>query len=147
MGDVTDDPIADVPPEQKSTAAGGPIVSDANSLLLFVFLHMLILIYYRAAWYSLETIIFDEFPAVKAYSVFLLIPFLAPLAGMMASIVNPSVGGITGWTIGVVIGASVLMVLTWMYVLLAGIPPQSKELIAALFRGPAAVSRPAVAAA
>ena len=45
MADNTDDPVADVPPEQVATEASGPVVSSANGLLLFIFTNVLLLIY------------------------------------------------------------------------------------------------------
>jgi hypothetical protein len=144
MADNTDDPVADVPPEQVATEEPGPVVSSANGLLLFIFTNVLILIYYRAAWYALETLIFENFPAIGAYSTFLLIPFLIPLAGMFASVVNSSAGALTAWTLSVVGIASTIMIGALVYIVVMGMPPAASELAASLFKS---ASPPAPAAA
>jgi len=134
MADNTDDPVADVPPEHVATEAAGPVVSSANGLLLFIFTHVLILIYYRTAWYALETLVFENFPAIGAYSTYILIPFLIPLAGMFASVVNSSAGGLTAWTLSVVGIASTIMISAFVYILIMGMPPGASNLAASLFK-------------
>ena len=146
MADNTDDPVADVPPEQTAVEDSGPVVSSANGLLLFIFTNVLILIYYRAAWYALETLIFENFPAIGAYSTFILIPFLIPLAGMFASVVNSSAGGLTAWTLSVVGIASTIMIGAFIYILVMGMPPAASNLAASLFKsGSPAPAAPAAA--
>lgn len=134
MADNTDDPVADVPPEHVATEPSGPVVSSANGLLLFIFTNVLILIYYRTAWYALETLVFENFPAIGAYSTFILIPFLIPLAGMFASVVNSSAGGLTAWTLSVVGIASTIMISAFIYILVMGMPPAASNLAASLFK-------------
>jgi hypothetical protein len=134
MGDNTNDPVADVPPEQVATEEAGPVVSSANGLLLFIFTNVLLLIYYRTAWYALETLIFENFPAIGAYSTFILVPFLIPLAGMFASVVNPSAGALTAWTLSVVGIASSIMIGALIYIIVMGMPSAASELAASLFK-------------
>lgn len=134
MADNTDDPIADVPPEQTATEPSGPVVSSANGLLLFMFTHILILIYYRAAWYALESLVFEKYPAIGAYSTFILIPFLVPLAGMFASVVNSSAGALTAWTLSVVGIASAVMISALIYVLVFDLSPESIAFAMSLFK-------------
>ena len=145
MADNTDDPIADVPPDQEATEAAKPVVSSANGLLLFAFTHILIIIYYRAAWYALEALVFEKYPAIGAYSKFIMIPFLVPLAGMLASVVNSSAGGLTAWTLSTVGIASCIMVFALVYILVFDMPPETIQLAMNLFKSgspppPAAVA-------
>jgi hypothetical protein len=145
MADNTDDPVADVPPEQVATETPGPVVSSANGLLLFAFTHILIIIYYRAAWFALESLVFEKYPAIGAYSKFILIPFLVPLAGMFASVVNASTGGLTAWTLSTVGIASSIMGFALIYVLVFDMPPETIQFAMSLFKSgspppPAAVA-------
>ena len=134
MADNTDDPVADVPPEQVATEASGPVVSSANGLLLFIFTNVLLLIYYRAAWYALESLLFEKYPAIGAYSTFIMIPFLIPLAGMFASIVNPSAGGLTAWTLSIVGIASSVMIAALIYIMIFDLPPAAIQIAMNLFK-------------
>ena len=134
MADNTDDPVADVPPEQVATEASGPVVSSANGLLLFIFTNVLLLIYYRAAWYALESLFFEKFPAIGAYSRFIMIPFLIPLAGMFASVVNSSTGGLTAWTLSVVGIASSIMFASLIYIMIFDLSPDTIALAMNLFK-------------
>lgn len=145
MADNTDDPVADVPPEQVATEAAGPVVNSANGLLLFMFTNVLLLIYYRAAWYALESLLFEKYPAIGAYSSFIMIPFLVPIAGMFASIVNPSAGGLTAWTLSVVGIASSIMIAALIYIMVFDLPPATIQIAMNLFKSgsppaPAAVA-------
>ena len=144
MADNTDDPVADVPPEQVATEDSGPVVNSANGLLLFIFTNVLLLIYYRAAWYALESLLFEKFPAIGAYSSFIMIPFLIPLAGMFASVVNPSAGGLTAWTLSVVGIASSVMIAALIYIMVFDLPPAAIQIAMNLFKSG---SPPAPAAA
>ena len=134
MADNTDDPVADVPPEQVATEAAGPVVNSANGLLLFIFTNVLLLIYYRAAWYALESLLFEKYPAIGAYSTFIMIPFLIPQAGMFASIVNPSAGGLTAWTLSVVGIASSVMIAALIYIMIFDLSPASIQIAMNLFK-------------
>jgi hypothetical protein len=134
MADNTDDPVADVPPEQVATEASGPVVNSANGLLLFIFTNVLLLIYYRAAWYALESLLFEKYPAIGAYSSFIMIPFLIPLAGMFASVVNPSAGGLTAWTLSVVGIASSIMIAALIYIMIFDLPPAAIQIAMNLFK-------------
>jgi hypothetical protein len=144
MADNTDDPVADVPPEQVATEDSGPVVNSANGLLLFIFTNVLLLIYYRAAWYALESLLFEKYPTIGAYSTFIMIPFLIPLAGMFASIVNPSAGGLTAWTLSIVGIASSVMIAALIYIIIFDLPPAAIQIAMNLFKSG---SPPAPAAA
>jgi len=145
MADNTDDPVADVPPEQVATEASGPVVNSANGLLLFIFTNVLLLIYYRAAWYALESLLFEKYPAIGAYSSFIMIPFLIPLAGMFASVVNPSAGGLTAWTLSVVGIASSVMIAALIYIMIFDLPPAAIQIAMNLFKSGSPPARAAAA--
>jgi hypothetical protein len=145
MADNTDDPIADVPPDQEATETPGPVVSSANGLLLFAFTNILLIIYYRAAWFALESLVFEKYPAIGTYSNFILIPYLVPLAGMFASVVNPSAGGLTAWTLSTVGIASVIMGFALIYILVFDMPPETIAFAMKLFKS-GSPSPPAAAA-
>lgn len=144
MADNTDDPIADIPPDQTPVAPSGPVVTSTNGILLLMFTHILVLIYYRAAWYGVETLVFEKYPAFGQYSIFFMIPYLVPIAGMIASIVNQSTGGLAAWTMACVIIASILMGLSLIYVIVLDLPPPVIEFAMSLFKSasspPAAVA-------
>jgi hypothetical protein len=143
MADNTDDPVADVPPEQAAVPASAPVVSSANGVLLIMFTHILVIIYYRAAWYALETLVFEKYPAIGQYSTFLLIPYLVPLAGMLASVVSSSPGALTAWTLAVVGVASSIMIASFFYVLVFDLPPSTIAFAMSLFRSGSTPPAPA----
>jgi hypothetical protein len=145
MADNTDDPIADVPPEQVATDAPAPVVSSSNGLLLIMFTHILVLIYYRAAWYALESLVFEYFPAIGAYSTFILIPFLVPPVGMIASVLNSSPGALTAWTLSVVGIASTIMLGALVYVIIFDLPPATIAIAVSLFKPASTGPAPAMA--
>jgi hypothetical protein len=125
----TDDPVADVPPEEVYSSEAQPVVSTASGFLGYALLMFFILLLYRMAWYSVETIVFEALPMIKDFSTFILIIWLIPVFGLMASVVNPSMGGTLAW----IIAMSVILGITWflslIYVYMNGVPPQAMALL------------------
>ena len=125
----TDDPVADVPPEEVHSTDPQPVVSTASGFLGYAFLIFFILLLYRMSWYAMETIAFERLPMIKDFSTFILIIWLIPVFGLMASVVNPSMGGTFAWimTISVILGITwfLSLIYVWMY----GVPPQAMALL------------------
>ena len=130
----TDDPVADVLPEQVATPENTPAVSSASGYLGYTLLLVLLLVYSRAGWYAMETTVFDNFPIIKPYSSLFLVVWFIPILGLLASIVVPSVGGIAAWAIATAVFAGVPMVISFYYILLYGFPPATQEYVRGLFR-------------
>jgi hypothetical protein len=129
----TDDPIADVPPEESATAINKPSVSSASGYLGYTLLLILLLVYSRAGWYAVETIVFGKFPIMKPYSSLFLVVWFIPILGLLASIIVPSAGGMFGWAIATAVFAAVPMFGGFIYVVLFGLPPETYEYINGLF--------------
>jgi len=129
----TDDPVADVPPEETATAVNKPAVSSASGYLGYTLLLILLLIYSRAGWYSVETIVFGRFPIMKDYANIFLVIWFIPILGLLTSIVVPSVGGMFGWAIATAVFAAIPMFAGFIYVVLFGLPPETYEYISGLF--------------
>jgi len=129
----TDDPIADVPPEQTPTTQQ-PTVSSASGYLGYTLLLILLLIYSRTAWYVVETIIFESFPIIKPYSSLLLTIWFIPILGLLASVVVPSIGGTAVWAIVSAVFAAIPTSAAFFYVLIFGFPPDALAYIPAYFK-------------
>jgi hypothetical protein len=129
----TDDPIADVPPEQTPTTQQ-PTVSSASGYLGYTLLLILLLIYSRTAWYVMENIVFENFPIIKPYSTLLLTIWFIPILGLLASVVVPSMGGTAGWITITTVFAAVPTSAAFFYVLVFGFPPDAMEYIPAYFK-------------
>jgi hypothetical protein len=130
----TDDPVADVPPEQVATPEKTPAVSSASGYLGYTLLLILLLVYSRAGWYAMETTVFDNFPIMKPYSSLFLVVWVIPILGLLASIVVPSAGGIAGWAIAAAVFASIPMIISFYYIILFGFPPATQEYVRGIFR-------------
>ena len=138
MADSTNDPVADVQPtiERKRKK---PVVSSPQNMLMILLTHVLIIMYYRAAWYVLEALTFDRMPNMKEYSKYLLILYLAPIGGMLASVFSKSAGTIASWSAMAVSIATIIIMCGGIYVLVVGFPPDIMMKAVALFRtGPSA---------
>jgi hypothetical protein len=130
----TDDPVADVPPEQTATPVSTPAVSSASGYLGYTLLLILLLIYSRAGWYSVETIIFGKFPIMKPYSSLFLVVWFIPILGLLASIVVPSAGGVFGWAIATTVLGGIPLFIGFVYVVLFGLPPETSEFVSGMFK-------------
>lgn len=130
----TDDPVADVPPEQTATPIEKPAVSSASGYLGYTLVLILLLMYSRAGWYAVETIIFGKFPIMKPYANLFLVVWFIPILGLLASIVVPSAGGILGWAIATAVFAGIPMCMALVYVVLFGLPPETYEYVSGIFR-------------
>lgn len=129
----SDDPVADIPPEQTPTQAPKPTVGSASSYLGYTLLIILLLAYSRAGWYAIEIILFEKFPMMKPYSNLFLGVWFFPILGLLASVVIPSAGGIFGWILTTFIFACIPLSLSFIYIMLFGLPPQSQEFVYGLF--------------
>uniref|UniRef100_A0A6C0CJY3 Uncharacterized protein n=1 Tax=viral metagenome TaxID=1070528 RepID=A0A6C0CJY3_9ZZZZ len=129
----TDDPVADVPPEQTADTSQKPTVSSASGYLGYTLLLILLLVYSRAGWYAVETIVFGKFPIMKPYAHLFLVVWFIPILGLLASLVVPSVGGMFAWAIATAVIAGIPMVGAFIYIVLFGLPPETYEYVAGLF--------------
>jgi len=129
----TDDPVADVPPEETASPVQTPSVSSASGYLGYTLLLILLLVYSRAGWYAVETIVFGKFPIMKPYAGLFLTVWFIPILGLLASIVVPSAGGMFGWAIATAVFAGIPMFGAFIYVMLFGLPSETYEYINGLF--------------
>lgn len=130
----TDDPVADVPPEQTASPANTPTVSSASGYLGYTLLLILLLVFSRGGWYAMETTVFDTFPIIKPYSSLFLLVWFIPILGLLTSIVVPSAGGIAGWAIATAVFAAIPMTISFYYILLFGFPPATQEYVRGIFK-------------
>jgi hypothetical protein len=129
----TDDPIADVAPEQAPTTQQ-PTVSSASGYLGYTLLLILLLIYSRTAWYVVETIIFESFPIIKPYSSLLLLIWFIPILGLLASVIVPSIGGTAVWAAVTGGFAMAPMAAAFYYVIVFGFPADALEYVPSYFK-------------
>jgi hypothetical protein len=129
----TDDPIADVAPEQAPTTQQ-PTVSSASGYLGYTLLLILLLIYSRTGWYVVETIIFESFPIIKPYSTLLITIWFIPILGLLASVIVPSIGGTAIWAAVTGGFAMIPMAAAFYYVIVFGLPADSLEYLPSYFK-------------
>jgi hypothetical protein len=129
----TDDPIADVAPEQAQTTQQ-PTVSSASGYLGYTLLLILLLIYSRTAWYVVETIIFESFPIIKPYSSLLMTIWFIPILGLLASVIVPSIGGTAVWAAVTGGFAMAPMAAAFYYVIVFGFPADALEYVPSYFK-------------
>jgi hypothetical protein len=130
----TDDPVADVPPEETADPIQKPTVSSASGYLGYTLVLILLLIYSRAGWYAVETIVFGKFPIMKPYANMFLLVWFIPILGLLASIVVPSAGGMFGWAIATAVFAGIPLFGAFIYIVLFGLPPETYEYVAGFFK-------------
>ena len=125
----TDDPVADVPPEQTADPIHKPTISSAGGYLGYTLLLILLLIYSRAGWYAVETVVFGNFPVMKPYSSILLVIWFIPILGLLASVVASSMPAIFGWSIATAVFAAIPMTISFYYIILFGFPTETYEYV------------------
>lgn len=130
----TDDPVADVPPEQTADSIHKPTISSASGYLGYTLVLILLLIYSRAGWYAVETIVFGKFPIMKPYANLFLVVWFIPILGLLTSIIVPSAGGMFGWAIATAVFAGIPMFGAFIYIILFGFPPETYEYVAGFFK-------------
>ena len=130
----TDDPVADVPPEETADPVHTPTVSSASGYLGYTLVLILLLIYSRAGWYAVETIVFGKFPIMKPNANMFLLVWFIPILGLLASIVVPSAGGMFGWAIATAVFAGIPLFGAFIYIILFGLPPETYEYVAGFFK-------------
>lgn len=130
----TDDPVADVPPEQTADPIHKPTISSASGYLGYTLVLILLLIYSRAGWYAVETIVFGKFPIMKPYANLFLVVWFIPILGLLTSIIVPSAGGMFGWAIATAVFAGIPMFGAFIYIILFGFPPETYEYVAGFFK-------------
>ena len=130
----TDDPVADVPPEQTADPIHKPTISSASGYLGYTLVLILLLIYSRAGWYAVETIVFGKFPIMKPYSSLFLVVWFIPILGLLTSIIVPSAGGMFGWAIATAVFAGIPMFGAFIYIILFGFPHETYEYVAGFFK-------------
>lgn len=116
------DPVPDVAPDVVPDAApaapatSGPPVSSPNSFFFFFLGTGAILIYYRLGWEAISTLSGGKLPA------FVFWIWMVPIAGILGSIIVPSIGASTTWIILMSALSGLPILLSAGYVLLRGIP-------------------------
>lgn len=117
---MTDDMIPDVPPPiTPVTTAPVPAISSPNSFFFYMILILLFLLHSRLAWECVLLMGSTQSPATLQMLKWL---WLLPIAGILGSIIVPSVGTTTVWLTGASWFNSIPIFLAIAYVLLFGNP-------------------------
>ena len=121
------DPVPDIEPdlslEPKEKKA--PIASP-NSFFIYLAIIAGFMLYHRIAWEAVQYLIGDKIQGQVGTVLFLV--WLIPIAGILGSIVVPSLGTTTVWILGATIASSIPLALAAGRTLLFGIrtsPPVS----------------------
>ena len=117
-----EDPIPDIEPDTQPTEEPKPLVSSPNQFLSYSLLMILLLVYYRLGWKAIEYELIDKIAIFKDYSTLIFGIWLVPILGLLSSIVYPTLGGTSAWTISVAVIAAVPIGLSIAHVLWFGLP-------------------------
>jgi hypothetical protein len=117
-----DDPIPDIEPDMQPTEEPKALVSSPNQFLSYSLLMVLLLVYYRLGWKAVEFILIDKVTVFKDYSMLVFGLWIIPILGLLSSIVYPTLGGTSAWTISVAVIAAVPIGLSIAHVLWFGLP-------------------------
>lgn len=114
------DPVPDVEPdlslEPKEKKA--PIASP-NSFFIYLAIMVGFLLYHRIAWEAVQYLAGDKIQGQLGTALFLV--WLIPIAGILGSIVVPSMGTTTVWILGATIASSIPLAIAAGWTLLFGI--------------------------
>jgi hypothetical protein len=113
------DPVPDVAPEpDPQTPAPTPSVSSPNSFFFYLLILMSFLLYHRLAWEAILLLLGERLQPQMLSTLFYV--WLIPVAGILGSIVVPSLGTTSVWIIGSVAVGALPLTLAGGYVLLFG---------------------------
>ena len=121
------DPVPDVEPDLSITPSEKKApISSPNSFFIYLAIIAAFFLYHRIAWEALIYLTGERFEG-QVKSV-LFVAWLIPIAGILGSIIVPSMGTTTLWILGATVASSLPLVAAVGYVLLFGIrtsPPVS----------------------
>lgn len=112
------DPVPDVAPEVQPAEKPQPSVSSPNSYFIYLIIILGWLVFHRLGWEAVLLLLGERLPP-DALKYFWYI-WLIPIAGVLGSIVVPSLGTTTLWLIGSSITSSIPLAIAAGYVLLFG---------------------------
>ena len=115
------DPVPDVEPDDTSKLENIklPTVSSPNSFFIYLLMVGAFLLFHRLSWEAVKYLLAGRI-ADQVFTV-LFIVWMIPIAGILGSIVVPSIGTSTAWLIGASSASSVPLFLAVIYTLLFGI--------------------------
>lgn len=114
------DPVPDIEPNDPGTTnVAQPTVSSPNSFFIFLLMIVAFLAFHRLSWEAVTYLLNGRIPSdVLKYGYFL---WLIPIAGILGSILVPSLGTTTAWLVGASSASSIPLFLAVIYTLLFGI--------------------------
>lgn len=116
------DPVPDIEPitgdPSTSPEQPKPSVSSANSFFIYLLIMLAFLIFYRLSWEGILMMAETRIPPSTMQVLFYI--WMLPVAGILASIVTPSIGATTFWILGATIVAAVPFLLSTVFVTLFG---------------------------
>lgn len=113
------DPVPDVAPDETATKPVLPTVSSPNSYFIYLLMIGAFLIFHRLSWEAVQYLLKGRI-SDQVFTV-LFLAWLIPIAGILGSIMVPSIGTTTAWLIGASSASSVPLFLAVGYTLLFGI--------------------------
>ena len=113
------DPVADVEPTSDESNVTLPTVSSPNSFFIYLLMVGAFLIFHRLSWEATKYLLVGRVPENLFTLLFLI--WMIPIAGILGSIIVPSIGTSTAWLIGASSASSVPLFLAVIYTLLFGI--------------------------
>jgi hypothetical protein len=114
------DPVPDIEPDDSGTKnITLPTVSSPNSFFLFLLMVGSFLLFHRLSWEALKYLISGRVSDQVITVLFL--AWMIPIAGILGSIMVPSLGTTTAWLVGASSASSVPLFLATGYTLLFGI--------------------------
>lgn len=112
------DPVPDVAPAPSAPTATAPTVASPNSFFIYLIVILAYLVYHRISWEAI-LLLFGSRLDPKTLMYFKYV-WLIPVAGILGSIVVPSIGTTTLWLVGSSVTSAIPLVLAFWYVLLFG---------------------------
>ena len=113
------DPVPDVEPTDDSSQVALPTVSSPNSFFIYLLMVGAFLIFHRLSWEATKYLLVGRVPENLFTLLFLI--WMIPIAGILGSILVPSIGTSTAWLVGASSASSVPLFLATIYTLLFGI--------------------------
>jgi hypothetical protein len=115
------DPVADIEPDDnvKMEEIKLPTVSSPNSFFIYLLMVGAFLLFHRISWEAIKYLLHSRVNE-QVISVLFYV-WMIPIAGILGSIVVPSVGTSSGWLVAASSASSVPLSLAMVYTLLFGI--------------------------
>lgn len=115
------DPVPDIAPDNPDTTSKVtlPTVSSPNSYFIYLLMIGAFLLFHRLSWEAVQYLLKGRVADVVLTVLF--VAWMIPIAGILGSIMVPSLGTTTAWLVGASSASSVPLFLAVGYTLLFGI--------------------------